>query len=130
MRTTHFLNIFAVFMTGMLIGGCGDKQISTDDGIKARLSGTWTYEYKDRFDRNFLGTFQIDDSGSLAYSEKVVDDEGEPNEHGNGEWFVTSGLLKHKVTQINGKKLGSLQTGFLHVGFPISSLHPLHVMTI
>ena len=50
------------------------------------------------------------DNGTFTVREKIYGVENPPEERSSGEWYVTEGLLKLKMNEVDGRRLGTLET--------------------
>ncbi|GAB3767377.1 hypothetical protein GCM10028796_28910 [Ramlibacter monticola] len=95
----------------MLIA-CAPPHGSADVDLKAKLVGSWRFEYKDEFERAVQGTVRLSDDGKFFAVEMVNGEQGFRESRLSGPWYVTEGLFKLNTQVEDGKALGSLQQSF------------------
>ncbi|SDP94986.1 hypothetical protein SAMN05216303_1182 [Rhodoferax sp. OV413] len=102
--------ILYIFLLGCLalLHGCDDTKTAKDVEIKRQLEGAWTYEFQDVHGRTVSGLQTLKADGKFLVNESKEHEV----ERSEGEWFVTDELLKQKTTQLEEKKLGTMQMLF------------------
>ena len=104
----------SVLITGALapLVGCHDPKAAKDAEMKERLEGTWTYAFRDVYERNASGVLTLKADGKFVSNLTIDHEATRVMERTEGEWYVTDGLYKQKATELEGRKLGTLQTLF------------------
>ncbi|WP_431098867.1 hypothetical protein [Polaromonas aquatica] len=93
-----------------VIVGCDGLDSKEDAKAKETLVGSWYNETKDPSERQIKTVFTLTSAGTFSARERIT---GEPNEEkSSGPWYVTDGLLKLQTNEIDGKKLGTLESLF------------------
>ena len=94
----------------VVIAGCDSLSSQEDVKAKETLVGSWYNETKDASERQIRTVFTLTAAGTFSARERIT---GEPNEEkSSGPWYVTDGLLKLQTNEIDGKKLGTLESLF------------------
>ncbi len=102
--------VAVLLLLSVVFAGCDGLDSREDARAKQTLIGSWYYEDKDLSERQIKTVVTLAASGAFSARERVT---GEPNEEkSSGPWYVTEGLLKLQTNEIDGKKLGTLDSLF------------------
>jgi hypothetical protein len=82
----------------------------TDKAARSSLKGSWYVEHKTPSDMLIKQVVVLSESGTFTKSEKI--DALPLQASGTGNWYITEGLFKLHTNQMNGQKLGSLDSQY------------------
>jgi len=102
--------VAVLLLLSAAVVGCDGLDSKEDVKAKEILIGSWYSEDKDASEREIKTVTTLDASGTFSSRERIT---GEPNEEkSSGPWYVTDGLLKLQTNEIDGRKLGTLESLF------------------
>jgi hypothetical protein len=96
----------------IMLTACAPQEDSADANLKAKLVGSWRFEYKDEFERAVQSTVKLSDDGKFFAVEMVNGEQGFNESRLSGPWYVTEGLFRLNTQLADGKALGVRQQSF------------------
>jgi hypothetical protein len=102
----NYINAFML----LALTGCDMFDTPVDNAAKISLRGNWYVEHQIPSGLRIKQVFELSESGTFTKSEKI--DNLPLLANGSGNWYITEGLLKLHTNQMNGQKLGSLDSQY------------------